>query len=78
MNAMTSRERSCIAEAATVFEQLVGEGIVLGRQYGQVQARCSRVICAQQARIDALEAEMMRLRAAVIVRDSALAFACGP
>jgi hypothetical protein len=78
MNATTSKERFCVAEAATVFDQLVGEGIVLGRQYGQAQARCSRVICAQQARIDALEAQIVRLRAAVIARDSALAFGCEP
>ncbi|WP_338878768.1 DUF2325 domain-containing protein [Achromobacter veterisilvae] len=43
--------------------------------YGQAQSHCSRLLTAQAARILHLEAEAMRLRAAVIQRDTALAWA---
>lgn len=43
--------------------------------YGQVQARCSAQLREQAWRIDHLEAEVMRLRAAVIVQKTALAYA---
>ncbi len=57
------------------FEQLLGEHMALGRQYGAVQERCSRVLQAQRAEVARLEAEVMRLRAAVMMRDTALAAA---
>lgn len=43
--------------------------------YGQAQSHCSRLLAAQGARILYLEEEAMRLRAAVIARDTALAWA---
>ncbi|MCM2574386.1 DUF2325 domain-containing protein [Achromobacter xylosoxidans] len=43
--------------------------------YGQAQARCSRLLSAQAQRIQCLEAEVFTLRAAVIQRDTALAWA---
>ena len=43
--------------------------------YGQAQAHCSQLLAAQAARILYLESEAMRLRAAVILRDTALAWA---
>ncbi|WMD22009.1 DUF2325 domain-containing protein [Achromobacter seleniivolatilans] len=43
--------------------------------YGQAQAHCSQLLSAQAARILHLEGEAMRLRAAVIQRDTALAWA---
>lgn len=43
--------------------------------YGQVQTRCSAQLREQAWRIDHLEAEVMRLRAAVIVQQTALAIA---
>lgn len=43
--------------------------------YGQAQARCSRLLSAQAQRIQHLEAEVFKLRAAVIQRDTALAWA---
>ncbi|SSW66919.1 DUF2325 domain-containing protein [Achromobacter agilis] len=43
--------------------------------YGQAQSHCSRLLAAQAARIRYLETEAMQLRAAVIVRDTALAWA---
>ncbi|KGD86922.1 hypothetical protein JL37_28875 [Achromobacter sp. RTa] len=43
--------------------------------YGQAQSHCSRLLAAQSARVLYLEEENMRLRAALIVRDTALAWA---
>lgn len=48
---------------------------LLIREYARVQARCTALVQEQARRIAALEADMMRLRAAVIARDSALAWA---
>ena len=42
-------------------------------QYGRVQTRCSEVIAAQAREIESLKAQTMRLRAAVMQRDTALA-----
>lgn len=52
---------------------LPSEHRVLCRQYAAVQERCSGVIAQQQADIDRLQREVMRLRAALIVRDTAAA-----
>jgi hypothetical protein len=48
---------------------------VLSRQLGQAQLRCSAALAAQAAQVQALQAEVMRLRAAVMVRDTRLAMA---
>jgi hypothetical protein len=58
----------------SVLEQMAGEHLLLARHYGSVQARCSGLIAAQHAVIERLEAQVMRLRAAVIARDTAMAF----
>lgn len=57
------------------FECLAQEHGVLMLQYGYAQARCSELLVTQAAEIVRLQAEAMRLRAAVIVRDTALAYA---
>lgn len=54
------------------FEQLMGEHQTLIRGYGQAQARCSCLIRGQAAEIERLEGELMRLRATMMVRDTAL------
>ncbi|WP_170094645.1 hypothetical protein [Simplicispira suum] len=51
----------------------VQEHVALCRAYGAVQERCSRVMAQQQAQVARLEREVLRLRAAVMVRDTALA-----
>jgi hypothetical protein len=56
------------------FDNVVCEHRVLLMQYGQVQARCSELVRAQAGEIERLQAQCMRLRAAVIVRDTALAW----
>lgn len=61
--------------AAHDMEQLIGEHHALMRYYGQAQWRCSELVRAQAAEIESLRAQAMRLRAAVIVRDTALAWA---
>ncbi len=55
------------------FNQLLAEHLALGRQYSAVQQRCSDLISLQQAQINALQAKAMRLRAAIILRDTQLA-----
>lgn len=56
-------------------ETLTKEHRTLLRHYGKTQARCSDLIRMQSIEIALLQAEAIRLRAAVIVRDTALAWA---
>ncbi|MDD2180493.1 DUF2325 domain-containing protein [Acidovorax sp. D2M1] len=51
------------------------EFLVLCRQLGEVQRRCSATLAAQAAEIQALQAEVVRLRGAVVLRDTRLAMA---
>lgn len=50
------------------------EFAVLVSQYGRAQSRCSRLIAEQAALIETLQAEQMRLRAALIIRVTTLQF----
>ena len=59
-----------ILSPATTVPQ---EHVVLCRAYGAAQERCSRIMAQQQAEIEGLQAQVLRLRAAVVVRDTALA-----
>ena len=43
--------------------------------HGAAQRRCSRLVGAQQKRIDALEVRCLRLQAELVLRDTALAWA---
>ena len=54
--------------------RLVAEFRVMCRAYGDAQTRCTRDLAAQQQRISQLEAQLVRARAAVIVRETALAW----
>jgi len=54
---------------------LSDEHLAVCRAYGAVQERCSRVMAQQRGEIERLQAQTMRLRAAVIVRETALACA---
>ena len=63
------------SQAFAAFDQLQGEHIALVRQYGAVQQQCSHLLQSQRADIARLEAQVMRLRSAVILRDTALAVA---
>lgn len=56
------------------FDKFASEHGVLLRQYGQVQWRCSEVLAAQGRELANLQAKVMRLRAEVMVRETALAF----
>lgn len=51
------------------------EYAALLRQYGRVQAVCSELAATQHARIVRLEADIMMLRAQLLIRDTALACA---
>lgn len=57
------------------MDQLISEHHALLRHCGQIQTRCSALVQAQAAENRRLSAQVMRLRAALIVRDSALAWA---
>lgn len=48
------------------------EFLALCRQLGEAQTRCSEVVAAQAAELERLQREVVRLRAAVIVRDTQL------
>lgn len=52
---------------------LADEHLALCRTYGAVQERCSRMLALQHVEIERLQSLSMRLRAAVIVRETALA-----
>ncbi|MET0508010.1 MAG: hypothetical protein ABWZ78_07470 [Burkholderiaceae bacterium] len=60
------------------IDELLLECRVLGREFGAAQVRCSRIFEDQRQRIEALEAELIRARAAVIVQVTALWFASEP
>jgi hypothetical protein len=49
------------------------EHAVLLRAYARVQERCSRLLAEQAAMIERLEARVVRLRGALVARDSAIA-----
>lgn len=57
------------------MHSLPQEFLALCRQLGEAQQRCSAAMAAQAAQIDTLQAEVVRLRAAVMVRDTRLAMA---
>ena len=57
------------------MHSLPQEFLALCRQLGDAQQRCSAAMQAQAQQIEALTAEVVRLRGAVIVRDTRLALA---
>ncbi|THF63252.1 DUF2325 domain-containing protein [Pseudothauera rhizosphaerae] len=57
------------------FHFLAEEHRVLVGRLGRVQQRCSDLLASQAAEIERLRGEVMRLRAHVITRDTALAYA---
>ena len=61
--------------AADDFDALLQEHAALLRAHGEAQARCSEQIRRQALEIARLEAQAMRLRAELVKRDTALAWA---
>lgn len=64
------------------FDNIAREHSVLLNEYGRVQSRCSELVARQVDQIEALrtesarkDAEIMRLRAELIARDTEVAFA---
>src|SRR3989338_1285142 len=55
------------------MHSLPQEFLALCRQLGHAQQRCSAAMSAQAAEIDALRSEVVRLRGALVVRDTRLA-----
>jgi hypothetical protein len=60
--------------AAHEIPQLINEYHALMHHFGKTQLRCDALVRSQAAEIERLQSEAMRLRAAVIVRDTALAW----
>lgn len=60
--------------AAHEIPQLISEYHAFMRHFSKAQARCDALVRAQAAEIARLQGEAMRLRAAVIVRDTALSW----
>lgn len=56
------------------FNELVKENGVLGREFGRVQERCTRVIAEKTAEIERLTTQLMQQRALAIAKDSRIAF----
>ncbi|CDG83670.1 DUF2325 domain-containing protein [Janthinobacterium agaricidamnosum] len=56
-------------------DRIAQEYGMLIKEYGRVQSRCSSMLAQQAADIASLQADNMRLRAQLIVRDSQLAYA---
>ncbi len=54
------------------MHSLSQEFLALCRQLGEAQTRCSTAMAAQAAELERLQREVVRLRAAVIVRDTRL------
>ena len=61
--------------SAHELQQLIDEHHTLLRQYARTQARCTALLTRQAAEIESLRAQAFRQRAALIVRDTALAWA---
>ena len=57
------------------FQRLLSEYAVLCLSYGSLQQRCSALIADLTAKNDHQDKQLMKLRADLIIRDSALAFA---
>lgn len=56
------------------IDQLLDEHRALMRHYGRAQLRCSDLMREQAAELSALRSQAVRLRAALIVRETALAW----
>lgn len=59
---------------AADFDRLLREHCAMMREHARVQARCTALLQAQARQIAALDAQVVRLRAAVVARDSQLAW----
>lgn len=53
------------------FNQLLREYIALGRHVGEAQQRCSAMVTDLNGQVTALQAQAMRLRAALVVQTTA-------
>lgn len=76
VTAQSHGQGACVAARADVvgLAALAREHGVLGREFGRVQERCSRIMGDQAAEIERLNALLMRQRAATIRKDTQLAW----
>ena len=61
--------------ASNPSSSVMDEHRVLVRHYGRTQLRCSELIERQAAEISVLQAQAIRLRGALVVRETALSWA---
>jgi hypothetical protein len=69
--------QAAASAAAGGQADVLDENAILARTLATVQQRSSRMLASYAAKVQLLDAEVMRLRAAVILRDSALQLALG-
>jgi chromosome segregation ATPase len=72
---VTQHRKTMMQVVVDDFDQLLREHAALLRAYGDVQVRCNAQIREQAREIELLEAQSMLLRAELIKRDTALAWA---
>lgn len=65
-----------MTSASNEIDQLIDEHQALMRYYGKAQSRCSDLMVFQATELAGLRSQVVRLRAAVVVRDTALAWEC--
>lgn len=63
-----------MSHATDNFDQLAQEHRVLLHSYGRIQTRCTEQLCALTREVERLDTLVIRLRAEVIARESALAW----
>ena len=61
--------------AAHDIERLIHEHLALVRHFASTQARCSELLARQATEIETLRSQAIRQRAAIVMRDTALAWA---
>jgi hypothetical protein len=72
---LNQRRNYTMQVAVENVDQLLREHAALLRAYGEAQVRCTAQISAQAREIARLDAQAMRLRAELVKRDTALAWA---
>jgi chromosome segregation ATPase len=72
---VTQQRKIMMQVVVDEFDQLLREHAALLQAYGDVQVRCNAQIREQAREIELLEAQSMLLRAELIKRDTALAWA---
>ena len=60
-----------MTDCTSDFNSLLAEYTALGRHLGEVQQRCGALVCDLHSQVKALQVQVMRLRAELLVRTTA-------